>query len=372
MQTTPTTYSLACLFVVGGSLACLLSGTPSLAQEQGRQIRQTPSLPGSQQCSAAARMIEDALKLSGDEEAREKKYREAIRMCPEMKEAHYNLGVLLASQGRQSEALAEFRIAEEGSKNSRFRVAVALAEYASGSRVSAQKKLRAVVDDEPKNSFALQSLANILAESKQVEEAQALYQRALDVDPNDARILYNLGVLREQKKDFSEARVFYRRATQTQGDFYEAYLRLGRLAQSLQEFEEAESAFVRAAEIRPQDSMPFRLLGACYVFQGKLDKAELAFEKAYEFDHRDMESLVNLGIIQVEKKQETLAVETLQKAITQSPEHAKAHAALGWAYLQLGRYQDAKRSLEKAQAIVPDEPLAKHHLNTLQKRLGQK
>jgi Flp pilus assembly protein TadD len=53
------------------------------------------------------------------------------------------------------------------------------------------------------------------------------------------------------------------------------------------------------------------------------------------------------------------------------PADAEAHAALGFVYGELGRFDDAKREFEKAMEIDPNSPTAQQGLELVRQAKGQ-
>ena len=84
----------------------------------------------------------------------------AIEREPENARNLFNLGAMLAEQGRIREALAAFESAEEnGLRSGRLLVALAKMRFRTGDYAGAERELRRALELEPGNAEAAQMLA---------------------------------------------------------------------------------------------------------------------------------------------------------------------------------------------------------------------
>ena len=116
-------------------------------------------------------------------------YQTAMEIEPDLAEAHNNLGLALASQGRVDNAIAQY-----------------------------QKAL----EIKPDYAEAHTNLGIALADRGQTEEAMAHYRKALEIDPCDTKAHSNLGAILADEGRFNEAMAHYRKAVEIDPDFAEA------------------------------------------------------------------------------------------------------------------------------------------------------
>ena len=154
-------------------------------------------------------------------------FRQAIRLKPDLAEAHSGLGDALAAQGKLDEAISACRQAIRAKPD------LAAAHSSLGNTLAAQGKLdeaipayRQAIRIKPEFAEANSNLGNALAQQGKLEEALAAYRRAIRIKPDYAEALVNLAnVLREQG-NLDEAIAAYRQAISIKPDFFQAFSNL--------------------------------------------------------------------------------------------------------------------------------------------------
>ncbi|HEY0725739.1 MAG TPA: tetratricopeptide repeat protein, partial [Pyrinomonadaceae bacterium] len=66
------------------------------------------------------------------------------------------------------------------------------------------------------------------------------------------------------------------------------------------------------------------------------------------------------------------ALKIFQEIVRSNPRHAAAHAALGTAYREAGRYAEARVDLERAVALDANDLRANYQLGLVYAKLGEK
>ena len=118
----------------------------------------------------------------------------ALRLRPSYTNARVNLGSILQAQGKQGEAIEEFRAAvaaDDGSVDAHFNLGTALSGAARFEEAAAELQ-RAVALDE-KSAEAHNNLAVALGSLGRVADAIAHLERAVEIDPGYADAQSNLG-----------------------------------------------------------------------------------------------------------------------------------------------------------------------------------
>ena len=103
------------------------------------------------------------------------------------------------------------------------------------------------------------------------------------------------------------------------------------------------------------------------------DMAEKRFRRALEISPDEPMVLNYLGYSMIEKKinlQEALAM--VKKAVDLRPNDGYIIDSLGWAYFQLGDFEQAVNEIERAVEIIPADPIIAEHLGDAYWRVGRK
>jgi Tfp pilus assembly protein PilF len=127
------------------------------------------------------------MKLPETREQAKLEFEKAIELEPTYADAHHNLGVALAEEGRWEEAMAEYRkalatptfaIPDVGYHNLSF------ALYNLGRQREAEEAVRMAISLNPGLAPAYYTLGLVLLKQSRPEDAKAAFRRARELDPN--------------------------------------------------------------------------------------------------------------------------------------------------------------------------------------------
>ena len=147
-----------------------MMGKPKDAEAESRQA--IAALPDSVTSITARLALSDALQSQNKFDEAAQQNRQVLAIEPDNYQAHYNLGVIFATQGLADEAIKEFRLSLAINPNQ------ALPHFKIGS---------------------------ILMESHQIPEAIEEFNQALRFDPENADVHNNLGVALVQMGEYEKA-----------------------------------------------------------------------------------------------------------------------------------------------------------------------
>jgi predicted O-linked N-acetylglucosamine transferase (SPINDLY family) len=149
--------------------------------------------------------------------------RQILLRSPNVAEVHNLLGAALQGQGRQEEALAEYRIAVSLNPN------LAPARYNLGTSLhlanhvdEAIPELRRALALDPNFFEAWNNLGNALEDKLAFDEAAEAYRQALRLRPNAASVVFNLGNALRDTANPDGAIEAYRRAIAREPNYVEA------------------------------------------------------------------------------------------------------------------------------------------------------
>jgi protein O-GlcNAc transferase len=171
----------------------------------------------------------------------------ALRLEPDLADAHNLLGIVRIKQRRPAEAVASFRQA-----------------------------LRA----RPDFAAAHGNLGNALREQGDLDAAAASFREALRLRPDLAEASNNLGSILQQQGRLDEAEPYLRQALRLMPDSAEVAFNLGLLLWRLEKVEESIACNQRAVQLRPDYAEAHANLGNGLMERGQLDEAIVAYRVA--------------------------------------------------------------------------------------------
>jgi tetratricopeptide (TPR) repeat protein len=247
-------------------------------------------------------------------------WRDTVARNPNAWMAHYNLANLLASQGRTSEAIAEYM---------------------------------ATLRVRPEDVEAHNNLGIALAGQGRIEEAIAEYREALRIKPY-ADAHYNWGVDLASQGKIEEAMAQYRAALEIKPDYAEAHSNLGAALARQSRVPEAIAEYMAALRIQPDYAEAHQNLGLALARQGRSAEAIAEYRKALRLRSDWVPALSDLAWILATDGNAKLrnAVEAVPLAerlcgVTGSRQ-ADAMDVLAAAYAEGGRFEDAIRVARQA------------------------
>jgi len=178
--------------------------------------------------------------------------REAIRLKPDLPEAHYNLGRALARAGQPAAAIAQYEAALI------LRANYPEARYNWGNALRTLGRLPEAIDQygralalKPDLPGARGNRASLLALSGRLPEALTEFGEALRLDPEDAQTRSNFGLALAQSGRLSEAIAQFSAALRIQPDLAEAHNGLGMALADSGRLPEALAEFAQAVRLNP-------------------------------------------------------------------------------------------------------------------------
>jgi Flp pilus assembly protein TadD len=196
------------------------------------------------------RQAEAAFSQNNFEEAAQA-YRQALKVKPDLAEAHYGLGLTLARLERYQDAVNSFK---------------------------------AALHHKPGWSKALKDLGVTYLKLKRWPEAEKAFKTALTHQPQDAEAYYDLGVALGKQGKHKEARDAFEKALRLKPDYVQALDNLGMANIKLNRWTEAKSSFEKALGLKADDPEAHLGLLACYIQQGDSQGAARTYKTLSTLD----------------------------------------------------------------------------------------
>jgi tetratricopeptide (TPR) repeat protein len=257
---------------------------------------------------------------------------------------------------------------------------------------SAAAKFEAATQGDPKLAPAYGALADIYAELGKNAEALAAADRFLELEPGNVRGLrvrfdalkamgdkaktdqaldalaavdksretavriYNLGAESSRSGDRDGAIAYLKKAIEVDPTLDQAYSALGQVYMVKKSYKEAVASLEPLLARDPQNlealTIRFEALKAAGDKEGA-KAAEAAMKTAQA--SQSPETLYKQGVAQYNSNNLVSAIETLERAVSVDPKHAKAHYMLGLAYAGSDTAK-AKDHLQKFLELAPNDP----------------
>ncbi|MCX7350642.1 MAG: tetratricopeptide repeat protein [Alphaproteobacteria bacterium] len=157
---------------------------------------------------------------------------------------------------------------------------------------------------------------------------------------------------------------------------YDAIVTLGNLYRASNDFTNAAATYDQAIALIDKPAQGhWRLYyydGISHERLNQWDVAEKQFRKAIELSPTESSVLNYLGYSMIEKKINLPeALDMIKKAVEIKPNDGYITDSLGWAYFQLGDYEQAVANCERAVELLPADPIIAEHLGDAYWRIGR-
>jgi tetratricopeptide (TPR) repeat protein len=225
-------------------------------------------------------------------------YRDTISKNPGAWMAHYNLAMLLTSQGRPEEVTAH---------------------------------LLEVLRLQPEDADTHYNLGVALEKQGRLKEAMAHFSEAVRLRPDFADSHYSMAVILAGLKRYKEATLHYYQALRINPNHGEAHNNLGVALFSLGQLDEAIGHYLNAIKLDPNFSKAHNNLGNALVQKGELCEAITHYHKALEIKSNYFEAHNNLGVALAKQGKMAEAIIHFEEALSLKPDYAQARRNLEYA-----------------------------------------
>jgi protein O-mannosyl-transferase len=252
--------------------------------------------------------------------------------------AQLSLGVALAAEGREGEALDRYREA-----------------------------LRIV----PRYPEAHQLLAEALERTGNADEAMRHYRAWLELRPRDAGAQVAVGLALRRRGELAAARARFEEAVRLAPSSAPAHTALGLALGDEGRSEDAIRQFEEAIRLDPTSTDPSYDLALALLTAGRNDDAITRFRDVLRLDATHAEAHANLGVALADVGRASEAAEEYRAAISLAPAYADPHINLASLLQQGGRIDEALAELQAALAIDPQQADAHSMLGSLLAESGR-
>lgn len=288
-----------------------------------------------------------AYSLQGKDAEAIPEYRKVLELDPNIYEAHINLGQVLLRAKDAAAAIPHLkRAATEIPADFRpaYYLGEALAE--TGQTADAVAAYTSAVAIDPNSAPAELGLGRTLARLGRRAEGEPHYRKAAALEPQTKGFLLELARLHEEQGELPQAISLYREFPENPA----ALERVGLLSLKLDRLDEAAAVLETAVKMAPTPAGRL-VLAQTYVKQGQLPKAEPLLAQLIGTERQDFElRMLYARVLRDQRKFADAAVQ-FQEAARISPESPQAWSELAGMLILGEQYPQALMALDRVKAL---------------------
>ncbi|MGB2632937.1 MAG: tetratricopeptide repeat protein [Candidatus Acidiferrum sp.] len=211
--------------------------------------------------------------------------------------------------------------------------------------------------------------------AKDMPKALQAGKEALAKYPDDPAIKSSLALLLGENQQTDDAVKLLESSLKGTAADRDTYLNLSQVYEQGRRYPEAEQAARKAESLasEPQDNeIAWLLLGAVYDKQKQYDKAEEEFKKALDVNPKNAQVLNYYGYMLADRGVRLdEAHDLIQRAVDQEPFNGAYLDSLGWVYFKQNKLEEAEAMLRKAVEHEPRDPTIRLHLGDVLAKQGR-
>ncbi len=297
------------------------------------------------------------LKSMLDEALEEMKKEATLRPESEdfLTDYHNNLGMIYLNKGQKDKAIEQFNVSISFNRPSSW---MAHANLASALREEglfeeALREAEIAIEMHPDHEQPYREKAKILMDTKNYEEAEQLLKKSIEIAPDNIMPYEHFINLYKMQDRFDELAKMMRHFIDNYPYNRGGYLALKNIYDAMGKADEAVKIMEEAVEKNPDKYWPYRRLGVVYFRLKRYTDAIDIFEKGLKI--RDDSSLHNnIGYTYMQLGDFEKAKASFEKAIELNPSFSTSIYHLGEIYAAEERFDQAEEYLKKAIAIKSD------------------
>ncbi|MFT4862954.1 MAG: tetratricopeptide (TPR) repeat protein/SAM-dependent methyltransferase [Pseudohongiellaceae bacterium] len=282
-------------------------------------------------------------------------YQLALKLKPDLAEAHVNMGNALQNKGDLKQAIDCYKKALDINADL-FQAYNNLgnALQAKGDVDTAIKNFQKATKLKPDYAAAFVNLGTAMQQKGNYEGAIESYETALKIDPNYALALSNMGNVLRVTGSLDSAVECFRKALKIDPNYAEAHNNLGNALRDAGDLNAALNSYQEALNSSPNHALVHSNMGSVFQDMGSFDEAIMCYRKALKINPELVEAHANMGASLRDKGDLDAALESYKKAILVNPDFALAYSNMGNVLKDKGDLNGAIKSYQKAIKIKSD------------------
>lgn len=308
-------------------------------------------------------------------------FERALALDPAYRGAHFNLGHIAFRQGELREALSLYRREEETYPSAATLVYIGRVYAALGKAERARLAYEQAIERDGAHAPAYIYLSQLLENTGRVEEALPYAQKALSLAPNDLNYRYLVGTLLQQNGRPEEAAAHLEPVIEQRPWHYGAHHSMGLSLARLGAREEAQRYLQRAdtlqqlqaqieqmqgiAEVNPGVTRNWILLAQALRATGRLGEAARAYSRALYLDPTNLIVQNSLAGLALERGDAEEAVRRYRVLLRQDSTFVDGWFNLGVVYARSGERAKAAQAWRHVLRLDEEHAAARRYLARL-------
>lgn len=281
----------------------------------------------------------------------EKQFELVLRVDPANRDANYNLGMLLLSNGSAARAIPHFARVRPQNNETRFNLVHA---YLETKQSAEALRVAGELSAESKNDVQMHfSLGLLLASERQYSPAVLEFEKAEAIQPDTFEIVYNLGQALIRNGKFAEAGLALNRALKLKPDSAETIYLLAQTAMSESHPLDALDLLIRAHKIAPENIDVIFLMARLSISQNYFEDAIPLLESGLKIAPRRSDLIAALGESYFMAGKVDKSVEVFKQLVEVEPS-ARSYGFVALSYRNLGRFEEAKQYVSTGLKLDPN------------------
>ena len=282
-------------------------------------------------------------------ELAESLYREILKDKPSQPDANHNLGILLASLNKHTEALSLFKTATQNKTIvEQYWISYINFLIEQKNFIEAELACKKALEFHPKSPLIYLKFGSILYILNRPDDASVKFKKAIELQPEFAEAHFNLGILFYKFGKFNEAITSYKKSIKLKPDYADAHNNLGNTLFELNKFDEAEKYYKKTIELKPDYAEAYNNLGNTLYKMDRFIEAEINYKRTLKLKPNDADTYNNLAITVRKLKRSDEALTLLGKAAELDPLSAKIYENLALTYRDLKKFDEAELYFKKS------------------------
>ncbi len=279
----------------------------------------------------------------------------ALRMNPNLAEAHLHLGFVLQAE-QKGDSVGEWTEAcALAPDDGRIALLAGKALADAGQDDKAVPILERAVHLEPNSSAATYQLALVYQRTNRAADAAELLKKVVQAEPGNTAALVNLGLALSQLHRAQEALPFLQRATVLDPANLTAHQDLAAAYSPVAQVASAVTELRAALRLAPDSPKAHYDLGVAYKLQDDAANAIPQLEAAELLDPTGYEAPFVLGLLYNQVARYADAAQQLEASLRLHGQNGDAWSTLGNVYLKLNKLPEAASALRNAVQQLPGQ-----------------